>query len=357
MVALSAEEAACPEVDGEAGVDDLCAALVAAGHGVTVMRASPIAWRSEDAPAVFRDRLVSLWFSARPEIVHAHALPAGQAVAPVASRLGIPLVQTFEGFARSAVEDADALALRSAARIVATSSAHVFELLKLGVHPGAIKLIPRGVDLQTFRPDAIAPAGRRSAGLRLVTFGTLRPEAGVGDVIAALAQVPGVELAVGELAQLNPSDAERSALEALAEAHRVRDRVAFHGPIPRIARPAFLRAADVAVCAQWNDAAGAFALEAMACGIPVIASAVGSHIDAVADGISGIHVPARSPRQLAYAIDMLRTDDVRRERYARFGLERARARYGWARIAAELVEIYRGLSVVGRPARRPAGIV
>ena len=94
----------------------------------------------------------------------------------------------------------------------------------------------------------------------------------------------------------------------------------------------------------WYEPFGIVPLEAMACGVPVVASAVGGLVDTVVDGVTGLHVPPRDPAALAAALRQLLADPARRARWAPAGARRARERYGWDRVAAATHEVYRGLS-------------
>ncbi len=397
MVSMNAGPLACLGGDESGGqsvvVDCLSRALSIAGHDVQIFSQSdnPLlpgclvtksgvhidhlaaepACASLPPPAnePFAVRLAEEWAADRPDVVHAHSWISGKAAVAAARPFGIPVVQTFHGLARAkrgradagdpAVQrsDEEAALVRSAARLIATSSAEVFALLGMGASPGAVKLIPCGVDLEAFVPAA-RPARRAAGAFRIATLSRLVPDAGVGDVIEALQYVEGVELAVGGGRCGTDdvfSDPDAHALRALAAARGVAGRVHFHGQIRRERVAAFLQSADAVVCAPWYDSIGTVALEAMACGVPVIVSAVGSHVDAVADGISGMHVPPQSARQLAYAIDALKADAARRERFARFGVERTSARYGWTRIAGETFDVYRSVAVRAPARSRGSG--
>ncbi len=320
-----------------------------------------------DGIAAFGARLAAEWRAAPPDVVHAHSWMSGMAAVAAARPLGIPVVQTFHGLARAKrgrIDAADSTALRAAqeaalvraaARIVATSSAEVFALLSMGANPGAIKFIPCGVDLDLFAPG-VPPAATPGVPFRVATLSRLVPDAGTGDVIEALRSVLGVVLTVagGRCGAHDiDTDPDARALAAAAAAHGVANRVTFRGHVRRDDVPAFLRSADLVVCAPWHDSIGTVALEAMACGVPVVVSAVGGHVDAVADGICGMHVPPQSPRQIAYAIEALRADPSRRERFRRFGIERTTERYGWRRIASETLAVY--ASAASRPAELSRG--
>jgi type III pantothenate kinase len=131
----------------------------------------------------------------------------------------------------------------------------------------------------------------------------------------------------------------------------VADRVELRGRVERDDLPALLRSADVVVCAPWYEPFGIVPVEAMACGVPVVASAVGGMIDTVVDGVTGVHVPPRDPERLAGAIAPLLDDPERRAEYGRAGAARARRLYDWERIAASTLEVYKGM-VGGRAPRR-----
>jgi D-inositol-3-phosphate glycosyltransferase len=79
----------------------------------------------------------------------------------------------------------------------------------------------------------------------------------------------------------------------------------------------------------------------MACGVPVVASAVGGMIDTVVHGRTGVHVPPRSPRDLAEVLNRLLGDEGYRRNLGANGARRARSRYGWDRVTAGTVDVYR----------------
>jgi Glycosyl transferases group 1 len=104
----------------------------------------------------------------------------------------------------------------------------------------------------------------------------------------------------------------------------------------------------------WYEPFGIVPLEAMACGVPVVASAVGGLVDTVVDGVTGIHVPPRRPGLLAAAVAGLLADPERRATLAATGARRARRRYGWDRIAGSTLEVYAGLLTGAGDDREPA---
>jgi glycosyl transferase family 1 len=101
----------------------------------------------------------------------------------------------------------------------------------------------------------------------------------------------------------------------------------------------------------------------MACGVPVVASAVGGLVDSVVDGVTGVHVPPRRPGLLAAALAGLLADPARRAALGATGSRRARRRYGWDRIAGSTLDVYAALlaglptvAPTGAPAGAPAGV-
>jgi len=100
--------------------------------------------------------------------------------------------------------------------------------------------------------------------------------------------------------------------------------------------PALLHSADVVLCPASREPFGHLALEAMACGKPVVASAVESLRDIVVDGVTGVLVPPRAPRAVAAAVRELLSDPVRHGAFGVAGRDRAATRYSWERTVVDL---------------------
>jgi D-inositol-3-phosphate glycosyltransferase len=301
------------------------------------------------------------WADERPDVVHGHFWMSGLAALDAARPLGIPVAQTFHALGvvkrrHQGAKDTspperlelEAGVARAVDRIVATSSDEVFELLRLGARRRRIGVVPCGVDLARFRPAG--PAMEPTAGLqRILCVARLVERKGVGNVVSALADVPGTELVIagGPAPEDVPVCPETRRLMELARAHGVDDRVRLLGRVGRDELPALLRSADVVACVPWYEPFGIVPLEAMACGVPVVASAVGGLVDTVVDGVTGVHVPPRRPDRLAAALRALLADEERRSALGRAGARRARSRYGWDRIARSTLRAYERL-VAGR---------
>jgi D-inositol-3-phosphate glycosyltransferase len=304
--------------------------------------------------------LLHSWTSERPDVVHAHFWMSGAASMAAAPDLGLPVVQTFHALgvvkrrhqgaadtsppSRVSVE---ADLARRVDRVLATASEEVFELSRMGADPRRVAVVPCGVDVDHFRPDGpveARPSGRR----RVVVVGRLVERKGVADVIAALPLLPGTELVVagGPGADGLAADPEARRLQALAAANGVADRVELRGRVDRRWLPALLRSADVVACVPRYEPFGLVALEAMACGVPVVASAVGGLCDTVVDGVTGFHVPPGRPDAVAAALGLVLGDPALAATVGAAGAARARARYRWDSVARAHLSTYR--DVAGR---------
>jgi D-inositol-3-phosphate glycosyltransferase len=302
------------------------------------------------------------WTVRRPDVVHAHFWMSGWASMQAARPLGIPVALTFhalgvvkrrhqgardtspaqrDGIERALVHDVD--------RLLATCSDEVFELLHLGASRHHISIIPCGVDPTAFRPDVLAEP-RNPSRHRIVCAGRIVERKGVGNVIEALGRLragggPDTEVVVvggPDLAHLD-DDPEVHRLRAVAERAGVSDRVIFYGRVGRGALPSLLRSADLAVNVPWYEPFGIVPLEAMACGVPVVGSAVGGLCDTVVHGETGLLVPPRRPDILAETLAQLLPDDTRRRAFGAAATRRVRRRFSWDRVAAQTLSAYQSL--------------
>jgi glycosyltransferase involved in cell wall biosynthesis len=296
------------------------------------------------------------WAAHPPDIVHAHFWMSGLASVEAAASLltPVPVLQTFhalgsvkrrhQGAADPSPPDRIDLErglCRDVSHVVATCTDEVFELRRLGLPSDRVSIVPCGVDTAVFTPRG--PVAPKSDRARLLVLGRLVERKGQDDAVRALRAVPGAELVVvgGPPADAVDGDPEVRRLRAIAAEAGVGDRLIFAGAVPRDDVPAWVRSADVVLAVPWYEPFGITPLEAMACGRPVVATAVGGLVDTVADGVTGDLVPPRDPERLGQVLAALLDDDERRAAYGAAGVRRVRSRYRWSRVVADTEAVYR----------------
>jgi glycosyltransferase involved in cell wall biosynthesis len=305
--------------------------------------------------AEFGEELGRRWRVRPPDVAHAHFWMSGLAALAAADGT-LPVALTFHALGtvkrRHLGADDPSPAERleierrvgeQADHIIATCNDEVAELAAMGVTHDRTTVVPCGVDLARLRPDGPVD-GRvpRRERHRLVWVGRLVERKGVETVIRALVDLTDAELVVagGPAASELDGDREACRLRKIAAEVGVGDRLVMLGGVPPADVPSLLRSADVAVFTPWYEPFGIAPVEAMACGVPVVASAVGGIVDTVADGVTGDHVPPRRPDALARTLRALLADPERLAEYGRAGAERARSRYSWDRVAARTEAVY-----------------
>jgi glycosyltransferase involved in cell wall biosynthesis len=347
--------------------------VVTLAPGVEVQRlpAGPAAPLAKDEllrhMAEFGAALGREWVRRPPDLVHAHFWMSGLASLHGAAGLAIPVTQTFHALGSVKARhqgardtsppgrvDAERRIGLACDQVIATCHDEVQELSRLGVPAGKVSVVPCGVDTGTFWPAGVA-APRGCSG-RLLTLGRLVERKGIDTAIEALARLPGVELVVagGPERALLSGDTEYRRLQDIARDRGVADRVVFTGAVPRAQVPALIRSADVVVCTPWYEPFGITPLEAMACGVPVVASEVGGLTDSVVHGTTGLLIPACDPAALATAAGTLLGDPAMRAAFGEAGARRARRWYSWPRVAAQTESVYLRLGA-GTPLGREAG--
>lgn len=311
----------------------------------------------------FGRHLVRMWRARPPDVVHSHFWMSGLASLRAARELGLPLLHTYHALGtvkRRHQQLADTsppqrIALEREVglgcdRVVATCRDEVEELARMKVPVDRVSIVPCGVDTGLFTPDG--PAMERGPLThRILQLGRLVPRKGAAVSVAALALLPDTELVLagGPPVDRLDDDPEVRRLRALAHEVGVADRVRFTGGVPSREVPPLLRGADVVVCPADYEPFGIAPVEAMACGRPVVASAVGGQLDTVADPGTGRLVPPRAPGALARAVGELLADPAARAACGEAGRRRVLRRYCWDRVAAATDAVYE--EVVGaRPA-------
>jgi glycosyltransferase involved in cell wall biosynthesis len=303
----------------------------------------------------FADHLRARWAEEPVDVVHAHFWMSGLAAVSAARPNGIPVLQTFHALGSVKrrqqgshdTSPADRIALerrlcRTVDRVIATCRDEVVELRRMGLPPDRATIIPCGVDTDAFRPRPAPPRADGPRRPRLLVIGRIVERKGVGNVIEALAQLPGVDLVVagGPAPDLVDTDPQVVRLREVARRLGVADRVRFLGSVSRPDVPALTCSADVVVAVPWYEPFGIVPLEAMASGRPVVGSAVGGLLDTVVPGVTGELVPPRRPDLLAPVLRDLLADPERREAYGRAGRERAVTTYQWRQVVAATEDVY-----------------
>jgi glycosyltransferase involved in cell wall biosynthesis len=321
----------------------------------------------------FGDRLARSWRPDPPDVAHAHFWMSGLAALRAAARFGdLAVTQTFhalgvvkrryQGAADTSPPgrvEAELEIANAVDRVVATCADEVFELVRQGVDRDRISIVPCGVDITSLRPSGRADLARRRDGRtrRLVVLGRLVARKGIDDVIRALPALPDTELVIagGPPADELAGDPDAGRLRELAGELGVTERVRLLGGVGRERIAGLLTSADAVVCVPWYEPFGIVPLEAMACGVPVVASAVGGLSDTVVDGVTGRHVPPRDPERLAEVLAELLADPALCREMGAAGRRRAASRYSWPRVAADHARLYQRMLAAPRDDAALAG--
>jgi glycosyltransferase involved in cell wall biosynthesis len=319
----------------------------------------------------FRDALLAYMLrrGARYDLLHGHFWMSGWVVADLGRRLGLPTVQTFhalgvtkrrhQGAADSSPPERFLVERRIVAGVDRVIAHCPTELLELSEDYGAARcrlaLLPGAVDLQQFRPlpklQARRQLGMHPTAPQIVYVGRLLPRKDVRNVVRALALLrqgsglPAEPLIVGgETADPDPgATPEIGALQQLAAKLGVQEAVRFAGRKQPSELAVYYAAGDVKVTTPWYEPFGLTPLEAMACGRPVVGSAVGGLTFSVQDGVTGLLVPPRAPQALAASLERLLRDPSLRECFGRAGRRRVETEFGWPLAAQRFADLYQQL--------------
>ncbi|MEU9832102.1 glycosyltransferase [Streptosporangium sp. NPDC048047] len=334
---------------------------VPAGPAVTLPKDDLLAWMPD-----FGRWLALRWDAAPPDVAHSHFWMSGLASLAAARDTAVPIVHTFhalgtvkrrhQGKGDTSPRErvgAETLVARQADAVIATCADEVAELARMRTPERAVRVVPCGVDLTAFTPDGPgADLGPLASGPVLLAIGRPVPRKGVETTIRALRQVPDATLVVAGGSSGEPEPAR---LARIARMYGVADRVRFIGRVTREDVPALMRAADAVVSVPWYEPFGMVPLEAMACGTPVVASAVGGHLDTVVPGVTGLLVPPRDPVALGRALRELLAHPARLDAYGAAAAERARSGYGWDEVAGRTLAVYAEVLASRGRSRRTAG--
>ena len=292
------------------------------------------------------------------DLIHGHYWLSGVAALRLKTRWDVPVVQMFHtlgqlknSVARTADDIEPELRIEEETRVIAAVdrlvAANTVERAHLQRYYGAprdrIAIVPCGVDTALFRPGD-GPAARTELGLPagplLLYVGRLTPIKGLETLLESIALLdPRPSLVVVGGDHDEPVNGRLGGLRARVSALGLEAAVRFLGPQPQSRLQRFYTAADVTVMPSYYESFGMVALEAMACGSPVVASNVGGLATTIRDGVTGYLVADGDPRALADRIAQVLGDEELRWR---LGCEAVRwaSRYGWPCVAEAICREY-----------------
>ncbi|MGA9532403.1 MAG: glycosyltransferase [Anaerolineales bacterium] len=313
----------------------------------------------------------------RYDLIHSHYWLSGLASLHLQAAWGVPFIQMFhtlgkmkERVARSPDEgdldpriEAERMLMAKATRVVASTEAELAQfqwLYKADID--RVRVIPPGVDTTRFYPiprdEAMEFVGIEPGNKMILFVGRLEPLKGIDTLLRAIAQLradgdiqPECQCLViiggdGESGVNDPaSEIER--LKSIRSDLRMEDLVAFIGSRDQDKLPYYYSAAEVIVVPSHYESFGLVALEAMACGRPVVASETGGLVFLVKDGVTGFHVPAADPEALAEKLRLLLHDKDLRKRLGE-NARRYASEYAWPKITEAIVDLY--VEVLAEPA-------
>jgi len=300
------------------------------------------------------------------DAIHSHYWISGKVAMPAAKELGIPLVHTMHTMARvknlNLAEgetpepmirvQGETQVVAAANALVANTDAEAASLVSLyDACPDNVHVVTPGVDLYTFTPGQGRSAARTLVGLPqealVVSFvGRIQPHKGPEVLIRATSELVKhspllrhklIVNIIGGASGANTEEVDR--LKELATWLGIDDVVRFSPPVPRADLAQWYRAADLVVVPSYSESFGLVALEAQACGTPVVATAVGGLRTAVADGISGVLVDGHDPKAWSSVIARLLQEPQRRVLLSMGAIEHA-SHFGWDATARGTLDIY-----------------
>lgn len=333
-------------------------------HRVVHVPAGPVDLAKEDLLQVvdeFTDRVAErIRAEGGVDVIHANYWLSGIAGHRLKHELGVPLVMTFHTFARVKAEGGDPeplhreqteLGIWGCTDTVCVSCTEEERQVRRlhGDPPGRVEIVPPGVDHAFF-----APGDRRGARTALcwgdeptlLFVGRIQPLKGLDVAVGALAELdrPDVRLVAVGGASGTEGDVEVDRILTLARDLGVQGQLTLVPPQPHHLLSTYYRAANVVLVPSRSESFGLVALEAAACGIPVVASAVGGLLTLVDHGRTGFLVPERDPAEFARDIARLLDDPLLAADMGVAAAARAR-RYTWSFAAARLRRTYADLGV------------
>lgn len=302
------------------------------------------------------------------DVVHSHYWLSSPVSTVLAKRWGAPLVTMFHTLGRIKNEVSSGVseqehaprfaiereALRASRFVVAASPTDREQMVRYYGAGGAnVRVIPAGVDTAVFRPQ---PRGMSrelvgmGSGPQILFVGRIQQLKGIDLLVRAYSVLmsrwtSGRRPSLTIVGGVNGADAsdpeteERRRLSELARGLEVENSVRFLDAVPHRSLPNYYSAADLVVTPSLYESFGLVALEAMACGTPVVASRVGGLQWTVRDGETGFLVERRQPELYAAAMELLLSDEPLRRRMSEASVRTA-TRYSWHSVAEQILHLY-----------------
>jgi len=300
------------------------------------------------------------------DVIHSHYWISGQLGWLISERLGIPLVHTMHTMAKvknlslaegekpepqtRAIGEEQVVA--ASAALIANTAAESASLVSLyDACPDNVYVVPPGVDLSTYKLNGGKKASRKKLkiaddALMLAFVGRIQPHKGPEVLIRAVAEMlkhtPVLRsklktIIMGGASGNGSQEPER--LRSIAHFLGVSDVIEFMPPVPHEELSDWYRASDLVCVPSYSESFGLVALEAQACGTPVVATAIGGLRTAVADGISGSLVDGHDPRAWSAVISRLLLEPERRLLLSMGAVEHA-SHFGWDATARGTLDVY-----------------
>ncbi|MFM2078671.1 MAG: glycosyltransferase MshA [Actinomycetota bacterium] len=330
------------------------------GHRVVHVTAGAFDLPKEQLPAVldeFGDAVIDHMKNHAPaDVLHANYFLSGLVAHRLKHELDVPFVTTFHTLAKVKAEggdtesawrhDAEADIIRCADAICVSCTEEENQFRRLYGNPrGRIEIVAPGVEHAFFAPGERSGA-RNALGLPLdapvlLFVGRIQPLKAPDVAVRALAELgrPDAILLVVGGASGSDGNAEEHHVRALVEELGLAAQVRFVAPQPHHILSTYYRAADAVVVPSRSESFGLVALEASACGVPVVASGVGGLLTLVDHGETGYLVPDRDPALFAHYLREIIEHPGHAAALGRRGADRAR-RYTWSFAAARLRRLY-----------------
>ena len=294
------------------------------------------------------------------DVVHGNYWLSGLAGHRIKHELDCPLVMTFHTFARVKAEGGDPepeRRVRAESEIIGCTDAicvscteEELQFRRLyGDPPGRVEIVAPGVEHAFFAPGDRGGA-RRALELGsepvLLFVGRIQPLKGLDVAVRALAALRHRDAVLVVVGGASGAEGEREVarIRALMVELGVQDRVRFVAPQPHHILSTYYRAADVVLVPSRSESFGLVALEAAACGTPVVAAGVGGLLTLVDHGHTGFLVPGRDPEAFASYTDALLSNERMALEMSVSAVERAK-RYTWSTAAARLRRLYADVAV------------